>query len=121
MRHPPSNAGGLNSGDALAHEAMDAYYSLSMGADDADAAAADLFPGLLLPTGGKVDVHSGALYGQTLNQPISNGSGTERITMQYVTPIPMQDLRGKTPQAIRDTERATGSSVTGVTFVPPNK
>jgi hypothetical protein len=42
----PSNAGGLNSGDALAHEAMDAYYSLSMGAEAADWAAADLFPGL---------------------------------------------------------------------------
>ena len=44
----PSNAGGLNSGDALAHEAMDAYYSLSMGAEAADWAAADLFPGLLV-------------------------------------------------------------------------
>ena len=44
-----SNAGGLNSGDALAHEVMDSYYSLSMGSGEADAAAAALFPGLLLP------------------------------------------------------------------------
>jgi RHS repeat-associated protein len=40
-----SNAGGLNSGDALAHEAVDAYYSLSMGEVAADQAAGDLYPG----------------------------------------------------------------------------
>ena len=61
----PSNAGGLNSGDALAHEAMDAYYSLSMGAEAADWAAADLFPGLLMPTNVQIDRTSGVLFGQT--------------------------------------------------------
>jgi hypothetical protein len=39
----PSNAGGLNSGDVLAHESLDAYYSLSMGEEAADQAAAGLY------------------------------------------------------------------------------
>ncbi len=61
----PGNAGGLNSGDVLAHEAMDAYYSLSMGAEAADYAAAALFPGLLMPTNVQIDRTSGVLFGQT--------------------------------------------------------
>jgi hypothetical protein len=100
---------------------MDAYYSLSMGAGAADAAAADLFPGLLPLTNGHTDIRGGFLFGQTADQAISNGSGTERITMQYVTPIPLQDLLGKTPQGIQHTETEAGSRVTGVTFVAPKQ
>jgi RHS repeat-associated protein len=119
----PSNAGGLNSGDALAHEAMDAYYSLSMGAAAADWAAADLFPGLLMPTNVQIDRTSGVLFGQTSDQVIaistgSNGTGTERVTIQYITPIPFQTLNAR---QIQGAERAAGSRVTEVTFVPPKQ
>lgn len=119
----PSNAGGINSGDALAHEALDAYYSLSMGAEAADWAAAALYPGLLRPTDnqGAWDQFRTNLLGSTYSSAISNGSGTERITFRYVTPIPAIDLFGKSPQAQQDVFRNAGSRVTGVTFVPPKQ
>jgi len=88
-----SNAGGQNSGDALAHEVMDAYYSLSMGEVAADQAAAGLYPGLNGPTGDQstFDQFGTAWVGSTFNQAISNGSGTERVTIQFITPIPAAD------------------------------
>lgn len=80
---------------------MDAYYSLSMGALDADLEAAELFPGLELPTELPTDLTNGPMaVGQTWVQGISNGSGAERITMKYVTPISIQDFQGKTPPEI---------------------
>jgi RHS repeat-associated protein len=119
----PSNEGGLNSGDALAHEALDAYYSLSMGAEAADWAAAALYPGLLGPTDNQPgwDELRTKLLGSTYNSAISNGSGTERITFKYITPIPAVDLFGKSPQAKQNAFRDAGSRVTGVTFVPPKQ
>jgi RHS repeat-associated protein len=118
-----SNAGGLNSGDALAHQAMDAYFSLSMGEEAADQAAAGLYPGLLAPTGNQNSLNrfGTAVVGSTFNQAISNGSGTERVTIQYITPIPAIDLFGKSAAARTDIARGAGSRVTGVTFVPPKQ
>jgi RHS repeat-associated protein len=118
-----SNAGGLNSGDALAHEAMDAYYSLSMGEEAADQAAAGLYPGLYGPTGNQNSLNQfgTAVVGSTFNQAISNGSGTERVTIQYITPIPAIDLFGKSAGARGDMAHDAGSRVTGVTFVQPKQ
>jgi len=115
------NAGGLSSGDAIAHEALDAYDSLSMSADAADSAAGQFFPGLYLPSHTSVDLSGGMLSGQTADQGIVNGSGTERITMKYITPIPLADLAGKSRDAIQSAQRNAGSRVTGVIFVPPAK
>src|SRR5262249_35735562 len=80
-----SNTGGLNSGDALAHEAMDAYYSTTMDALAADKAAFALFPGLFGPTGNQNSTNTSGtrVTGATFNQAITNGSGTERITIQF--------------------------------------
>ena len=118
-----SNAGGLNSGDALAHEAMDAYYSLTMGEEAADQAAGALYPGLYAPTGNQNSLNQSgtAVVGSTFNQAISNGSGTERVTIQYITPIPAIDLFGKSATARSDISHDAGSRVTGVTFVQPKQ
>ena len=118
-----SNKGGLNSGDALAHEALDAYYSLSMGEEAADEAAAGLYPGLYGPTGNvnSLNQFGTAVTGSTYNQAITNGSGTERISIQYITPIPAIDLLGKTPAQRQGIADDAGSRVTGVTFVPPKQ
>lgn len=119
----PSNAGGLNSGDVLAHEALDAYNSLSMGAIGADYAAAALFPGLLIPaTNIQFDRTSNVLFGETSDQTISHDGrdalGIERVTIQYITPIPLQNIG---PNQIHGAERAAGSRVTEVTFVRPKR
>jgi hypothetical protein len=118
-----SNAGGLNSGDALAHETMDAYYSLSMGEEAADEAAAGLFPGLYEPTGNQNMLNSSgtAIVGSTFNQAITDGSGTEHITIQYITPIPAIDLFGKSAEGRSEVAHGAGSRTTDVTFVPPKK
>jgi hypothetical protein len=118
-----SNKGGLNSGDALAHEALDAYNSLSMGAAAADQVAAELYPGLFGPTGNRnLSGQVGSqIVGSTFNQAITNGSGTESITLKYVTPIPAIELFGKTPQQRQSIVNEHGSRVTGVTFVPPKQ
>jgi hypothetical protein len=118
-----SNAGGLNSGDALAHEAMDAYYSLSMGEAAADQAAAGLYPGFLPPTGNQNTWgQAGTVWnGSTFSQAISNGSGAERVSIQFITPIPAVDLFGKSASARNDTAHDAGSRVTGVTFVQPKQ
>ena len=118
-----SNAGGLNSGDALAHEAMDAYYSSSMGEEAADSAAAALYPGLSEPAGNQ-NILNGTgtrVIGSSYNQAITNDSGTEQINIHYVTPIPAIDLFGKSPAERNDVAHDAGSRVEGVTFVPPKQ
>ena len=118
----PGNSGGLNAGDVIAHEAMDAYFSLSMSAVVADNAAAALFPGLFQPTENQNQfnaTHSQVL-GATQYQGISDGRGGERITFQYITPIPAIDVdsRFNSPTRINDTTHDAGSRVTGATFEP---
>jgi hypothetical protein len=119
----PSNAGGLNSGDALAHEALDAYYSLSMDEETADKTAAGLYPGLYGPTDNQNNLNSARtrVVGSTFNQGITDGSGTEQISIHYVTPIPAADLFGKSPEARNDIAHDALSRVDGVTFVPPKQ
>ena len=119
----PSNAGGLNSGDAIAHEALDAYYSLSMDPLAADKAAFALFPGLSGPTDNQniTNERGTRITGSIFNQAITNGSGTERITIQFITPVPAIDLFGRSPAAQNDITHDAGSRVTGVTFVPPKQ
>src|SRR5208283_2801346 len=117
----PSNAGGLTPGGALAHEMMDAWYSLSQpdtpaGQAAADQQAAALFPGLIKPTSKdtRYDISSGSLNGQTALQRISNGSGAERITIKYAKPVSLATPPGQLQRAMTN----AGSRVTGVTFVP---
>jgi hypothetical protein len=102
---------------------LDAYYSLSMGEEAADEAAAGLYPGLFGPTGNvnSLNQFGTALIGSTYNQAITNGSGTERISIRYITPIPAIDLIGKTPAQRQEIANDAGSRVTGVTFVPPKQ
>jgi hypothetical protein len=62
-----------------------------------------------------------AIVGSSFNQAITNGSGTEHVTIQYITPIPAIDLFGKSPAARNDIAHDAGSRTTGVTFVPPKQ
>jgi len=118
----PGNAGGLNSGDVIAHEALDAYFSLSMGAGAADQAAAALYPGLFQPTENLnlFNPDQTLVLGSTQYQGISDGRGGERVSFQYITPIPAIDVdsRFNSRARINDTTHEAGSRVTGVTFEP---
>jgi len=116
------NAGGLNSGDVIAHEAMDAYFSTTMEDVAADQKAAGLFPGLLQPSENKNDYNPAGTraLGGSQYQGISDGRGGERISFQYITPIPAVDVdsRFNSRDRINDTTHDAGSRVTGVTFEP---
>jgi RHS repeat-associated protein len=118
----PSNAGGLNSGDALAHEVLDAYYSLSMGEAAADRAAAALYPGLYGPTENHNNLNpsGSAVTSSTYYQGISDGRGGERVSIRFITPIPGIDADPRFNSLERRNEAAhdAGSRVTGVTFEP---
>jgi hypothetical protein len=118
----PGNAGGLNSGDVIAHEAMDAYYSTTMDEPAADRAAAALYPGLFLPSENQNQLNSTstAVTGSTQYQGISDGRGGERISIQYITPIPAIDASPKfnSPARLQENAHDAGSRVTGVTFEP---
>ncbi len=118
-----SNKGGLNSGDVTAHEAMDAYLSLSMEENAADRAAAELYPALFGPTDNKNEYNKFGLdvLGSTFSQKISDGRGSERVSIQYLTPIPNIELFGKSQQGKSDVTHEHGSRVTGVTFVSAKK
>jgi RHS repeat-associated protein len=111
----PSNAGGLGSGDVIAHEALEAYHSLS-DEDGAHAFASQFFPGLSQPTNvNNATNPSGTRFtGETFDQRISDGRGSERVTIQFNTPIPAVDIFTRGRQAVED----AGSHVEGVTFVP---
>jgi hypothetical protein len=115
-----SNKGGLNSGDVIAHEAMDAYLSLSMDADAADQAAADLYPGLYRPTGNKNEwnKYNTDVLGSSRSQQITDGRGSERITLKYITPIPAIDIRFSSSERLNEIAHEHGSRVTEVKFVP---
>ena len=71
----PSNKGGLNSGDVIAHEVMNAYFNPSMEENAADQAAAALYPRLFLPedntnTWNRANTD---VLGSTFSQRISDG------------------------------------------------
>jgi RHS repeat-associated protein len=114
----PSNAGGLTPGGALAHEMMDAWYSLSESADKADQDAGKLFPGLLGITN-EHNVGGIVITGSTYDQPISNGKGVERSTIEYINKPRAIDIFGKTLQQKQQILHDAGSRVTGVSFVIP--
>jgi hypothetical protein len=102
---------------------MDAYYSWSMGADAADHAAFGLYPGLYGPTDNQNSLNASGtrVTGSTRSQGITDGSGTERVTIQFITPIPAIDLFGKSQAAQNDVTHDAGSRVTGVTFEKPKE
>lgn len=117
----PSNAGGLNSGDALAHDALDSYYSLFLDdPDEADSAAAQFYPGLYPPTQNHNTFGSGGttLTGATQYQGITDGRGGERVGFRYITPVPAIDLFGKSGAQANQITHDAGSRVTGVTYEP---
>jgi hypothetical protein len=101
---------------------MDAWNSLSESAEKADQDAAKLFPGVLSPdlatNKNQWDAFRTQLLGSSYNQAITNGHGSERVSIRYIKPIPAIDLVGKSGADRNDVTNAAGSRVTGVTFVP---
>ena len=118
----PSNNGGLNSGDALAHEALDAYYSLSMDADTADIEAAKLYPGLYEPEQKNIqelwNTPRTRLLGMRLMQGITDGRGSMQITVKFNTPIPAIELDSKvnSKEKIQQTLKSAPARVLEVNF-----
>jgi hypothetical protein len=119
----PSNKGGLNSGDVIAHEIMNAYYSLTMEANAADIMAAELYPGLFQPTDPQHTWNKERtdIVGSTTTQKITDGRGSERITIKFLTPIrgiEVSPLSGNSAERLNEIAHEAGSRVTQVTFVP---
>jgi hypothetical protein len=115
-----ANAGGLNSGDIMAHEVMDAYLSFAFEKDDADALAAHSYPGLMRQENFKsaIDRNNQLIMGSLWDQRISDGRGTMHIVTSFITPIPVQSLIGQTKAQQQAIGFAAGARVEGVTFVP---
>lgn len=111
----PTNAGGLNAGDAVAHEAYQAYQSLFNDADSDDIAST-LFPGVTYK-GSEFQLNPShtAVTGSTIQGDVSDGRGSEFINTRYRTPIPAIDFATK--GSLRATTGAQ-RDVEGVTFVP---
>ncbi len=114
----PGNAGGLSSGDVIAHEALEAYFSLS-NEGTAHGLASQFFPGLGDPFDIRNQFNAARTdaLGSTFSQPISDGRGSERIRLQFVTPIPAVDIMLKGAR----TAREVGAHIEEVTFVPKPK
>jgi hypothetical protein len=113
-----SNKGGLNAGDAVAHEAMQAYVSLSNDADS-DNIASRYFPGTNYVGSAFVYNPSGtAAVGSDIKANVTDGRGSEIISTKFRTPIPAIDIFTK--GAARATTGAQ-RDVTGVEFVPASK
>jgi hypothetical protein len=95
----PKNAGGLTSAQLVGHETLEGYAeSKGNSLEDAHNYANEYFGGL--DPGGAQNATYGVLGGNVVqltgNFTVHGSSITERITVQFVTPIPQQDfLKGK--------------------------
>jgi RHS repeat-associated protein len=112
----PGNKGGLNSGTAIAHEALDAYFSVNTAAGKADHLSSGFFPGLTPVISGQVLSNVQEVYGQSQVQRVTDGRGSERIVIILNTPIPKTDLEGKTAAQRDKMFVDAGSRVSKVTF-----
>lgn len=112
----PSNKGGLNAGTAIAHEALDAYFSVNTPAGRADHLASAFFPGLTPPTGGQTLGNFEEVFGQAQVQQVTDGRGSERIVITLNSSIPKRDLEGKTAAQKDKMFVDAGSRVSKVTF-----
>jgi RHS repeat-associated protein len=111
----PSNAGGLNAGDAVAHEGLQAYISLSNDAQS-DNLASQFFPGVNNPLSAFIYNSAGTdATGSLIKGNIADGRGSELIRTTFRTPIPAIDIFTKGPtRATTGVER----DVDEVKFVP---
>jgi RHS repeat-associated protein len=93
------NAGGMTSAQLIGHETLEGYAeSQGNSLIDAHNYANEFFGGLDIGTlqGATYGSQNGNVVQLTANFSIHGNSTTERITLQYVTPIPRQDfLKGK--------------------------
>jgi hypothetical protein len=104
----------------MAHEAMDAYLSLTYVKDDADVLAARLYPGLFRQQNYRdvSDPTGQFMVGSLWDQRVTDGRGTMHIVTSFITRIPIQSLIGKTPTQQQAIGFAAGSRVEEVKFVP---
>jgi RHS repeat-associated protein len=87
--------GSINSGDVIAHEGLEGYFSLST-KNFGKAHNEVLKKGLLglTKTGYEYGVSRGALSGDRTWYDISGGRGSMSVTTKLITPIPTQSLSG---------------------------
>jgi RHS repeat-associated protein len=113
----PSNTGGLNSGDVIAHEGLESYFGLSNNTPHNQTVG--LFPGLGPHINDQfgTDSTGNFLTAGRWQQEISDGRGTMQITTA-ITPIPKQSLIGKTPAQKLAIIDAAPKRVKEVSFAP---
>lgn len=117
----PKNAGGLTSAHVVGHETLEAYAAAKGDAfGDAHDYANKFFGGLELP-----DLSTAHLQGDTqrmlaiqfvVDVPLHTGSGSERITKVFVTPIPYVNTKNGI-KLVNPPKVATGN-ITGVSYIP---
>ena len=111
----PNNAGGLNAGDAVAHEGIQAYFSLFNDAQS-DNQASQFFPGLNNPLSAFIYNKAGTeATGSLIKGSIADGRGDEIIKTTFRTPIPAIDIFTK--GSLRATQGAE-RDIDEVKFVP---
>jgi len=92
----PKNAGGFSSSQVIGHETLEAYAkSKGDSFDDAHNYANQYYGGLEQPSAGTphFDAQNANLISVTADFPIHGGGGVNaRITLQFVTPIPVQAI-----------------------------
>ena len=116
-----SNRGGIRSGDVVAHEALEAYFSLSL--KDFRKAHNEVLskglPGLKGPSY-EYDMNSSGsiMFGDILTYGFSDRSGSMRVTTKLVTPIPIQSLSGYPSSARQSIIENAPRQVEGVQYVP---
>lgn len=98
----PKNAGGFSSEQAVGHETLEAYKSAQGdGYTDSHNYANKYFGGLAPPTGNGTpifDAKNANLIGVTADFPVVGKPGVNaRVTMHFVTPIPVQSLPNVKP------------------------
>ena len=116
-----SNRLGVSSGDVIAHESLEAYFSLSTkngGAAHNQVLNAGL-PGLFSPGGiPDYDPSRTNLIGVTIDFTFSDRSGSMRSITRLATPIPAQSLTGHSKPEIESILKGSRMRVEGVQFVP---
>jgi RHS repeat-associated protein len=110
--------GSVNSGDIVAHEGLEAFYSSSTGnfRDAHNNVLRNGFPGFT-QSGYDYITNGGVLFGDRTQFNISGGRGSMNVFTRIITPIPEQSLRGLSPAARESIIENAPRRVEGVQFV----
>jgi RHS repeat-associated protein len=109
---------GLSPGNAVAHEAMEAYATAG-GADLKDAHNNDPFPGFtVLGSGGRPVINGGNLTGYQYTLRYNSTGATYQVNTTLSTPIPVASFTNPQTRAAAQKAVSTTEQVVGVTATP---